>query len=177
MPCHQDFCRVWNGAAHIRDLVYDPNAVKPQQPKEKEVKGSFKMRLGAAIAVWALLALAILLMPNTSHSATPPPDPGLWFKDANVMYMASVERLHETRTVAGRQVKALDGAASMAARTQCLSVSMEYNKRAANIKAGGKPKRQAGKDKDGNFAGYAATEDFFEKRGLPRNLDGRACQT
>lgn len=173
-PCHQDFCHVWTGVAN---RVCDPNAAEPQQPKEKEVKGSIKMRVFAALGLWLVLVVFALL-PSPAHSAAPPAlDPGQWFVDANVMFQASVERLHETRTVADKQVKALDGATAMTVRTQCLTVSTEYNKRAAKVKPAGKAKRKAGRDADGAFNGYSPTEDFFEKRGLPRSLDARACQT
>lgn len=150
---------------------------------------SFGARMGIATIAWVALALFLLLGgPPTAHGAPgasvvtapapPAVDPGEWFRDARTLFGDTVAQLRNQKMtqslsaadIAGMNVHVL------AARTRCLTVSTEYNKRASKIKVGAKARGKPGRDADGAHNGYALTDDFFEKRGLPRTLDARECQ-
>lgn len=138
---------------------------------------STKMRFAAALALWSALALAVVYSPPAASAGAPPGavpgavqhDPGEWFVDANALFRYSVASLHQSQ-------KSMTTAQASDLRSRCLTVATEYNKRAASIKPNRVQPAKLGKDEEGGYSnGFRPTEGFFEKRGLPRRLDGSEC--
>jgi hypothetical protein len=160
--------------------VYDAN---PNHPKRRKlVFMTFKKRIAIGVAAWLFLVLYVFFALTPAHGAGVPAgavpcavgakcahDPGEWYVDANALFSYSVARLHN------KGAQPLSTTDASAARTQCLTVATEYNKRSAKVKVGGRSPGVKGKDADGPHNGMRVTEDFFEKRGLPRTLNASEC--
>lgn len=141
------------------------------------MKMTLGMKLGIALALWAALVVGMLYTPPAHGAGVPAGampgasqhDPGEWYVDANALFRSTVAQLHNAKATP------LSKADADSARSRCLTVATEYNKRSAKIKVGGKSPVVKGKDVDGPHNGMRLSEDFFEKRSLPRTLNASEC--